>query len=151
LRDAHTGEGTSPDEAPSVALTLAGAYHHEGKPLVQRRLLVEALVPLSLFLRVFGETTLTAFVSAEEIATRALGEGMIRLTRADAHGPSEASADVTFTGDDGRHYVLALATTFEWRGIRALTQIEGTLTRIPGDLVAPARLRLDWRALFRGV
>jgi hypothetical protein len=132
---------------------LAGAYHPEGQPLVQRRLLVETALPLDAAIGVFGgfgEAKLTAFISVEEIATRALGEGTLRLVHARGDGPSEASADVTFTGDDGRHYVLALATTFEWRGIRALTEIEGTLTRIPGDLVAPARLRIDWRALFRG-
>jgi hypothetical protein len=147
LRDVYRGEGTDAAAAPSVTLTLAGAYHPEGKPLVQRRLLVEAMVPLA---AVFGETKLTAYVTAEDIATRAPGEGMMRVVRADAQGPSEASADVTFTGDDGRHYVLTLATTFAWRGIRALTEIEGTLTRVPGDLVALARLRIDWRALFRG-
>jgi hypothetical protein len=148
LRDVYRGEGTEAAAAPSVTVTLAGAYHPEGKPLVQRRLLAEATVPLA---AAFGETKLTAYVTAEEIATRALGEGMIRVARGGAHGPSEASADLTFTGDDGRHYALALATTFQWRGIRALTEIEGTLTRVPGDFVAAARLRIDWRALFRGV
>ena len=134
-------------------MKLAGAYHPEGQPLVQRRLLVEATLPLDVAVGMFGgggEAKLAAYISAEEIAERAHGEGMVRVVRAPAEGPSEASADVTFTGDDGRHYVLALATTFEWRGIRALTEIEGTLRRIPGDFVALARLRIDWRALFRG-
>jgi hypothetical protein len=131
---------------------LLGAYHLEGHPLDQRRLLVETELPLDVAIGVFvggGESKLTAYISAEEIATRAFGEGMFRVVRGRGEETSEASADVTFTGDDGRHYVLALTAPFGWHGIRGLTEIQGTLTRVPGT-IAVARLRIDWRAAFRG-
>lgn len=144
------GEGSEQRPAgasPAITLTLAGAYHPEGKPLVQKRIVVEATLPLSL---VFGESRLSACVSVEDVAATAPAEGMVRLSRGSPDGPSEVSADVTFTGEDGSHYVLSLGTMFSRRGIRALTEVEGALTRVPGALVGPVRLRLDWRALFRG-
>jgi len=127
-----------------VALTLAGAYHLAGEPLSQRRLVIEVLLPLS-FLA--AETAISARVTVEGIADDVPAEGVVRVSES----PAEAHAELQFRGDDGAYYVLTVASAFAGRGIRALTELEGALTRVPGVWVGPIRLRLDWRsALFRG-
>jgi hypothetical protein len=128
----------------SVPITLAGAYHPEGRPLDQRALTVELALPRT-FPR--AEIAVNGTVDAEDVATRAHVDGVVRLIER----PPSVSAELGFKGDDGQSYVLSFGSDVTRIDMRSLTELTGTITRVPATATAVGvvRLRLDWRtALF---
>jgi hypothetical protein len=125
----------------SVGFTLVGAYRHDTRPLDFRRLEVKVYFrPPSLAL---GMARLDGFVHAEGISESAHAVGEVRLSR------FRILYRFDFASDDGYGVALEFSHDLPRLTVRALTELEGQLTRIDdGSVLGRARLRFDVRRVI---
>jgi hypothetical protein len=121
----------------AIATSLAGAYHRQGHPLEQRRLVVELQLPLAL---VFHAVDVRATVHVEGIALAADAQALLRAWE----GRSTLAAEFLLESDDGTPHVITVSSTITRFDVRALTELTGTI-RTAAAVIGPVKLRVDWR------
>jgi hypothetical protein len=127
-------------------LTLFGAYAGSADPLDQRRLVVAIDGPAALGALSRGRLGVHVTVHAEDIAREAAGAGEVAL------GPGGLRCRFCFRADDGSPTELVIGQRVDRWTVRRLTELSGSIRveRAQGAVVvAPARLRLDWRGPWR--